>query len=78
MAQFRATIVGQRGEASRLGNKMSGLRCECNGWTAGVTVYAEHRDGKDVFTVWRTTGSAARGGQVLLAEFDGDSPLPNR
>ena len=57
MAQFRATISGQRGEASRFGSKASGLRVTANGWNAGVRVIARHVDGQDVFTVYRTAGS---------------------
>jgi hypothetical protein len=38
MAQFRGVIAGQRGEASRLGSKSSGLTVHCNGWNGGVTV----------------------------------------
>lgn len=44
MAQFRGTITGNRGEASRLGSKESGMRTETNGWTGGVTVRAAHYD----------------------------------
>lgn len=57
MAQFRATIKGQRGEASRLGSKQSGIVAEVNGWNKGIKIYASHRDGKDVFEVYLTGGS---------------------
>lgn len=57
MAHFRATIKGQRGEASRLGSAKSGIMAEINGWDRGIKVYAEHKDGKDHFTVISTGGS---------------------
>lgn len=57
MAQFRAVIRGQRGEASRLGSKNSGIDARINGWTSGVRVAARHEDGVDVFDVFATAGS---------------------
>lgn len=57
MAQFRATIKGKRGMASRLGTKASGMVATINGWNEGITVTATHRDGRDIFTVWVTAGS---------------------
>ena len=38
MAQFRGTIQGGRGEASRLGHKSSGLTLQANGWDIGAEV----------------------------------------
>ena len=38
MAHFRATIRGQRGQASRLGSKKSGITASINGWDLGVMV----------------------------------------
>lgn len=57
MAQFRAIIRGQRGEASRLGSKNSGLHASINGWDGGVRVVASHRDGHDHFEIYATSGS---------------------
>ena len=57
MAQFLASIRGQRGEVTRLGSKVSGVTARINGWNSGVTVRAAHVDGKDVFHVYRTGGS---------------------
>lgn len=64
MAQFMGTVRGSRGEVSRLGGKSSGLRTICNGWDKGVEVFADHVDGKDVFTVLETGGS--NGGKSRL------------
>jgi hypothetical protein len=69
MAQFRATIEGQRGQASRLGSKTSGMVAKVNGWDSGVMVYAEHVDGKDRFEVMATKGSNS-GERKLLGYVD--------
>ena len=63
MAQFRASMQGQRGEASRLGGKSSGISARVNGWRLGIDVdgrYDEKTD-SDVFTVAITQGSSYRG-----------------
>ena len=60
MAQFRGTVEGQRGEASRLGSKSSGLTVTANGWNIGVRVFVEHIDGRDVIHVQQTGGSNNR------------------
>jgi hypothetical protein len=67
MARFRATIRGQRGEASRLGSKGSGLHVTANGWNAGVKVLA-HAGGEvdDAFDVYLTSGSNGHGSQEYL------------
>jgi hypothetical protein len=73
MAQFRATISGQRGGASRLGSKASGIEANVDGWDAGVRVIARHVDGKDVFDVFRTGGSNGATRTEFLASFvDGE------
>jgi len=70
MAQFRATIQGRRGDASRLGDKRSGLDVRANGWDSGVRVQASHEDGKDVFHIFQTTGSHNRGLERLLGVIE--------
>ncbi len=57
MAQFRGTLEGARGSASRLGHATSGLVVTARGWDVGVRVEATHEDGRDVFRVWRDGGS---------------------
>lgn len=57
MAQFRATVKGSRGEASRLGHKSTGITARINGWESGITVYARHIGGHDCFIVCATGGS---------------------
>jgi len=66
MAQFRATIKGQRGEASRLGSKASGLKITVNGWDIGLLAYAEHQNDEDVIELYATGGSSASFSDVLL------------
>ena len=69
MAQYRGTLKGYRGEASRLGSKMSGLKVSANGWETGVQVELYYADGKDHVAVWRTAGSNRRHDAVLVAEW---------
>jgi hypothetical protein len=73
MAQFRGTIEGQRGQASRLGSKSSGLRVTANGWNAGVTVIASHVNGHDVFYVYATSGSGYGRSDRLIATVGEDA-----
>lgn len=72
MAQFRATIQGQRGVASRLGSKTSGLEVTANGWKLGIRVSVRHNKetGQDIFAVYKTQGSGRNSGhEVLIAEI---------
>lgn len=71
MAQYRGTLSGQRGTASRLGNKKSGLKVTCNGWEIGITVYATYdEDAKeDVMTVYLTGGSTPTSPDKLIGEY---------
>lgn len=70
MAQYRATIKGQRGQASRLGSKRSGLRTITNGWNSGIRIEARYVNGKDVFDVYATTGSNATDRDRLLGSLE--------
>ena len=73
MAQFRAVIRGQRGEASRLGSKNSGIVAHVDGWNAGVTVRGMvDAQGRDMFTVYATGGSnRAQTERVIAVITDG-------
>ena len=54
MAHFRGIVRGMKGaDASRLGNKDSGLTCEAAGWQGKVCVYMTHdaRTGLDMVEV---------------------------
>ena len=59
MAHFRGAIQGNRGEASRLGTKSSGICANIDGWTTGVTVniWYDEEAGVDRVRVQRTGGS---------------------
>lgn len=73
MAQFRATIQGARGPASRLGHKNRGITAIINGWNTGIRVHAFHKDGKDIFTIVKTDGSNGNGMDKLIAEVSADA-----
>lgn len=77
MAQFRATIQGQRGGTSRLGSKRSGLNTTTNGWNIGVRaslshVYRPAGDTEDLLVLF-ITGESHDGetmAQIELYETD--------
>lgn len=59
MAQFRAVIQGAGKAVSRLGNKVSGINANINGWDSGIEVkgyYSENLKA-DVFDIYATGGS---------------------
>ncbi len=51
MAHFRATIRGQRGEASRLGNGSSGMRALVQTWDYDLRVSVDWNGVDDLATV---------------------------
>lgn len=79
MAHFRGTLQGQRGEASRRGDKRTGLVGTVNGWNHGIKVYArcvtKMVDGEEVevdeFLVYETGGSNAARSERLIAKVGG-------
>jgi hypothetical protein len=73
MAQYKAVISTPRGEVTRLGHKSTGLRVELRGWTAGVEVIARFDPamGRDVFEVYRTSGSATLPATEHIATIEG-------
>lgn len=75
MAQFRGTIQGSRGSASRLGGKESGLTVTANGWDVGATVKAQEIDGEDTIIIYLTSGSNG-GPSRLLGRFTRADILP--
>lgn len=70
MAHFYGQIKGNRGEATRIGHKTSGLEASVNGWRIGCEVFIQYdaRRMLDVVTVWKTNGSAG-GGRRQIARF---------
>ena len=63
MAQFRGTVQGNKGQASRVGHKPTGLETTCNGWNIGVRCIARYNKeaGRDEIEIWETYGSAGGG-----------------
>jgi hypothetical protein len=61
MAHFYGTIQGNRGEASRLGSKDSGLDVTAASWQGAVSVQLYERDGVDYARVtlqpWHGSGT---------------------
>ena len=70
MAQFRATIRGNREEASRLGTKKSGIEAHINSWVVGVAIYAAHdvSNKEDRFSIYITSGSSG-GNESFIGEI---------
>ena len=70
MAQFRGVVQGSRQEASRLGDKNSGLTTSCDGWELGCTASIDHdRElDRDFITIRLTCGSGF-GESKLLGTF---------
>jgi len=73
MAQFYAEIQGNRGMASRMGTKTSGMWAHIRGWNVGVKVECYHDDnGKDVIYVSATNGSNDPGSKPLAILREND------
>ena len=73
MAQFRGVLQGNRGEASRLGHKSTGLVAIVNGWKGGVRVVAQwDEEAGDTFDVYATGGSENHYGAGYIGTVDAD------
>lgn len=71
MGHFYGGVHGNRGEATRLGTKNSGLKAFANGWDIGVDVklrYDKEKD-EDVVYVTLTSGSAGNASSKSLGRF---------
>lgn len=53
MAHFYGTLEGNRGQATRMGTKASGLSTIAASWEGAVSVEIQHHEetGKDTFTI---------------------------
>ena len=69
MAQFYGNLQGNRGEATRMGTKSSGLSGHIRGWSVGCRVEMSHENGEDVCTVYLTSGSTGAKSSKLLGTF---------
>lgn len=67
MARFYGSVKGNRGEASRLGNKGSGMITVAAGWDGAIRVILYEEDGKDRFTVYLTPHMNSGGQARIIA-----------
>lgn len=72
MSRFYASIQGTRGEATRQGTPKSGISGHVRGWEVGVEVvgFINTTTGKDMFQVYRTSGSGGAGHNELIATIE--------
>lgn len=64
MSNLYATIQGERGPATRCGNRR--LSCHIRGWNSGIRVEAKHTEEGDSFFVFKTRGSNGPGSEDYL------------
>jgi len=69
MAQFYGSMKGNRGEATRMGTKGSGMMAHIRGWGVGIRVELTHRNGTDICTVYKTSGSNKTAPDIIIGEF---------
>lgn len=71
MAQYRGTVKGSRGMASRLGTKKTGIEAHICGWDTGVRVYVRwnEEECEDEVLVFRTGGSNDVHNSQLIAKW---------
>lgn len=70
MARFYATIQGNRGEASRMGTKKTGIQGHIRGWDIGCKVLLNvDSEGKDMISIYLTSGSNNQGWSRFLGQF---------
>jgi len=74
MAQFYASIEGNRGPATRMGSKDSGIHGHLRGWSVGakVNVWHDEKTGHDYVEVYATSGSNGHKGDKgdkLIARY---------
>ncbi len=74
MAQFKAEIQGNRGAASRLGHKTTGIKSHTCGWDSGIKVEGRYDEELgDIFLIYQTSGSGGRRRDVLIGKLVGES-----
>lgn len=77
MAQFYASIQGNRGEATRMGTKVSGIHGHIRGWDAGVEVWIGYNKNtnQNVISISLTKGSNGGGNKNLWTGTEKDLEL---
>ena len=76
MAQFYGTIKGQRGKASRLGSKSSGMHVMAASWQGAVSVdlWHDHETGQDRYEVYLNTHHGAGVSMCIATGIVGKPP----
>jgi hypothetical protein len=70
MSHFYGSISGSaRTDATRCGNKRSGILGHIRGWDFGIKVIGSHHEGEDVFDVYLTGGSRNVATRQFVATF---------
>jgi hypothetical protein len=67
MSHFYGTLNGSRGEATRCGDKNSGMLTNCAGWGGSIQAQAYENDGMDMYRVFLTPWANSGGSSILLA-----------
>ena len=67
MSHFYGTLNGSRGEATRCGDKGSGLNAVAAGWGGAISTQVFEHDGIDMYKVYRTPWKNSGGSSILLA-----------
>ncbi len=73
MARFYCDMQGNRGEATRMGSKDSGIRSHPRGWNLGIRVQGYAEGERDVFYVMLTGGSHGQMSERYLCNI-GEEP----
>ena len=66
MARFFGSVIGSKGEATRLGTPNSGITARVQGWHSGVRVAAYAEGDEDVFVIEATSGSEGSSSGVAI------------
>ncbi len=79
MARYRGTVQGQRGQASRLGGKSSGIVVKAGGWDIGAEVVVQPCTcGEDLVEVFRTGGSNRGDAVAVIARYHAEGKACSR
>lgn len=71
MAHFIGYLQGNRGQASRLGTKASGIYSKVSGWNIGAEIVIDYDENtkKDIVKIYKTGGSNGSIAGELLTTF---------
>ena len=73
MSHFYGTIQGTRGEATRCGDKSSGLTTHAAGWKGAIRVHVYHRNDQDHAVISLIPWQGSGGQSVELADIELDA-----